>query len=300
MKWRGLGSSLWEPLQFVSCTSRSQRLRTGRTPLGMPLLPFLSEPLQQSSPWSSKHSWPWNRNPADKSLQTTDPYYMLVFCKLSPFRSQQQLWAKGCSRLQYSNIHSTRDQDGREGKQQPPMRDDLGSQDTSVLGFGGGQGIVGSMRKFAVLRGLLKCIALNLFPQCAVIGLAWENSWGTNGTRASRARWGWGGPAHGLPAVTGNEQWRRSTCYCNEDRGAQLGCTSALHISAWAGAAAAASRGQGQHLRSSQASCVGQQCLMGSPVLSCQAPLPDGTVSSPQHWSRGGDESVCEHVTDRQ
>lgn len=108
------------------------------------------------------------------------------------------------------------------------------------------------------------------------------------------------GPAHGLPTVTENEQWRRSTCYHDEDLGAQLGCTSALHISASAGAATEDSCGQGQPLRSRQVCCMEQQCLMGSPLLSCQAPLPDGTISTLQRWSGGGDESVCEHVTDQQ
>lgn len=55
---------------------------------------------------------------------------------------------------------------------------------------------------------------------------------------------GWS--SHGIPSVTENEQWRCSTCYCDEDLGAQLGCISALHISASAGAATEDSCGQGQ------------------------------------------------------
>lgn len=123
--------------------------------------------LQQSSQWSSKHSWPQDRNPTNKSLQTTDPCYILVFCKLSPFRSLHQLCAKGCS-IQASIPQGTRM--AGKGSSSPSVRDSLGSKDTSVLGFGCWQGIVGSMRGFAVLRGLLKCLALNLFPQRAVIG----------------------------------------------------------------------------------------------------------------------------------
>lgn len=39
--------------------------------------------------------------------------------------------------MQYRDIHAARDRGGWEGEQQPPVRDALGSKDTSVLAFGG-------------------------------------------------------------------------------------------------------------------------------------------------------------------
>lgn len=58
--------------------------------------------------------------------------------------------------MQYRGIHAARDHGGREEEQQPPVRDALGSKDTSVLAFGGQQGTVGSKRRFARSERLVK------------------------------------------------------------------------------------------------------------------------------------------------
>lgn len=220
--------------------------------------------LEQSGQQSSKHSWLQDRNPTAKSLQTTD--YILVF---SNCRHSEVISSCVPKDAQRCNIQASIPQRTRMA----------GKGSSSPLGFRGWQIIVGSIRGFAVLRGLLKCIAPNLFPQYAVIGLAWE----TSGTRESRARQGWGGPAHGIPSVTENEQWRCSTCYCDEDLGAQLGCISALHISA--------SQEQQQKTavdrgRSSQACCVRQQYLMGSPLLAVKLPCQ---MAPSLHWNTGAE-----------
>lgn len=226
--------------------------------------------LEQSGQQSSKHSWLQDRNPTAKSLQTTD--YILVF---SNCRHSEVISSCVPKDAQRCNIQASIPQRTRMA----------GKGSSSPLGFRGWQIIVGSIRGFAVLRGLLKCIAPNLFPQYAVIGLAWE----TSGTRESRARQGWGGPAHGIPSVTENEQWRCSTCYCDEDLGAQLGCISALHISASAGAATEDSCGQGQE----QPGVLREAAVLnGITIACCQAPLPDGTIFTLKHWSRGV-ERVC-------
>lgn len=173
----------------------------------MSLLPFPSEP----PPWhfsgaadgSSKDGWPEGRNPSDESSQTTAPYYVSVFHKLtllvspvSPFRSLQQLhvWA-GCSRIwkQHPDIHAARDNHGREGEQQTPSEGCTGLQGHLCPCFWKLTGDCGFKEKVCkVLRGLLECIALNLFLQHGVIGLTWENSWETSGRRASRASLGMG------------------------------------------------------------------------------------------------------------
>lgn len=176
----------------------------------MTLLPFLSEPL------------PWHLSRAANGATNT------VGCRTeiqltSPCRQQilNIFWSStSCHHSEVIGSCAPKDDQGCDiqesipqgtmmagkGSSSPSVGDALGSKDSSVLGFEGWQGIVGSVRGFAVLRGLLKCVALNLFPQCAVIGLAWENSWETSGTKASRARQGWGGLVHGLSTVTENEQ----------------------------------------------------------------------------------------------
>lgn len=139
-------------------------------PLGMTLLPFLSEPL----PWHFSRAASRAANTAGhrtKSSQTTDSYYILVF--------------SNCHHSEVISSCVPKDAQGCNIQASIPQRTRMaGKGSSSPLGFRGWQIIVGLIRGFAVLRSLLKCVAPNLFPQYAVIGLAWENSWETSGTRA--------------------------------------------------------------------------------------------------------------------
>lgn len=72
--------------------------------------------------------------------------------------------------MQYLDIHSKRDHDGKKGEQQPTCE---GHFSPCFWKLTGNCGIKEEVCK--VLRDLLKRVALNLFPQRAVIGLAWEN-----------------------------------------------------------------------------------------------------------------------------
>lgn len=301
MKWRGFDTSLWEPLWFTNCTSCSQRLRTGSTPWAW--LCFLSS-VSHSQGTSAEQPMDHQTQLATgqkSNKQVLADNRSLLYFGLPQAVTFQKSSSAVCQRMQYASIHSTRDQDGREGKQQPLCERCSGLQGHFCPCFWRLSRNCGIDERVCSLERFVKVLSSEPFPTVCFhrkqLGkTSWERTW----SRASRARQGWGGSAHGLPTVTENEQWRRSTCCCDEDLGAQLGCTSALHISASAGAATEDSCGQGQHLRSSQACFMEQQCLMGSPLLSCQAPLPDGTVSTLKHRSGGGDESVCEHVTDQQ
>jgi len=79
--------------------------------------------------------------------------------------------------MQYPDIHAAGDHDGRGGKQQPPCEGCTGLQGHLCPCFWKLARNCRIKEKVCkVLRGLLKRVALNLLPQRAVIGLAWENS----------------------------------------------------------------------------------------------------------------------------
>lgn len=119
MKWRGFDTSLWEPLWFTNCTSCSQRLRTGSTPWAW--LCFLSS-VSHSQGTSAEQPMDHQTQLATgqkSSKQVLADNRSLLYFGLPQAVTFQKSSSAVCQRMQYASIHSTRDQDGREGKQQP-------------------------------------------------------------------------------------------------------------------------------------------------------------------------------------
>lgn len=119
MKWREFGPSLCESLQFTSCTSCSQRLRTGDTPRAWLCFPSLvshshgtsaEQPMEQQTQLATGQESNWQVLADNRSLLHFGLLQAVTFQKSS---------SAVCQRMQYSSIHSTRDQDGREAEQQP-------------------------------------------------------------------------------------------------------------------------------------------------------------------------------------
>lgn len=167
----------------------------------MPLLPFPSE----SPPWhfsraadgSSKHGWPEGRNPSHKPSQTPVPYYVSIFHKVTPLISSviiQKSSAAACWGM-------LKDLDAISGR---PCCKGLWWQGrgpaASLWGLHWAPRTLLSLlfeasRKLWHQRGGLQgleMLALNLFLQHAVIGLAWGNRQEINVRRVSRASLGLG------------------------------------------------------------------------------------------------------------
>lgn len=164
-----------------------------------------------------------------------------------------------------------------------------------------------------VLRGLLKHIALNLYLQHAVIGPAWENSWEIR-RRESRASLGMGWSS----LWTSHSNWKQAMeissllwqsgplqSWCGmRNLGAPQPPASLPHRDQQQATAA----GRGSASGADGSAAWGSSAYGHRHFLSCQVPLPDGTVSAQHHrgicghWpaaSEGGDESVREHMRDQ-
>lgn len=137
MKWKGFGPSLWEPLQFVSCMSSSQRLRTGGTPLGMSLPPFLTEPLPCH--FSRAANTAPNTVGHRTEIRLTSPcrqQILITFGSSASCHYSEVFISCVPKDAQGGNIQAYIPQGIRmagKGSSSPSVRDALGSKDTSVL-----------------------------------------------------------------------------------------------------------------------------------------------------------------------